>query len=396
MCRSIIAMLLALCFGMTGAKAQDLRALARLDPSQSKAMESGSMVDLEIMLSQAVPWTVTFRSDPNEMIISFNELAPIEGWDLMITPIESPRFYPAEDGWSHLAFPLNEPLLLVEASMATQFGETSQALLRLSLAPTTPDIYRNEAEPRAQAVPAPEDYLPARMTVAIDPGHGGIDPGAEVGDLRESDLMLIYGRALKESLLRTGIVDVVLTRDEDIFVPLDARLRQARMANAALLISLHADALDEEDGKAGGATIYTLPSEGEKAANQIEVERHDRAQLMAGVDLSGTEDEVAMILMDLARNQTAPQSLRLADSVENAFQIDQVRLNSRPRREAPFAVLRAADIPAVLVEVGFLSSDFDRPRLTSDEGRKAVIDALSDAVLAWVADETARIALRRQ
>lgn len=396
MSRSILAILIALCFGITGVVAQELRALARFDPSQSKAMESGSMVELELTLSQAVPWTVSFRSNPNEMVVSFNELAETDGWDPMITPIEPPQFSAGDEGWSHLVFPLNEPLLLVEAAMVTQFADTTQARLRLVLAPTTPERYRQEAEAHPEAAIISSPVTPALTVVAIDPGHGGIDPGAEVGDLRESDLMLTYGRALKEALLRTGVADVVLTRDEDVFVPLDQRLRTARAAGAELLISLHADALDEEDGKAGGATIYTLPPDGAEAANQTEVERHDRAMLLSGVDLSGTEDEVAMILMDLARSQTAPQSERLADAVEAAFRADGVRLNSRPRREAAFAVLRAADIPATLVEVGFLSSDRDRPRLTSDEGRAAVIDALSDAVLAWIADEATRKALRRQ
>lgn len=396
MSRLIIALALALFWSAGSAVAQDMRALARFDPALSAARETGASVEIEFGLSQGVPWTVSFRRDPHEMVISFNELQPAEAWDPAIQPLGASRFEAGEDGWSDLVFPLREPLRVVEAAMVTRFGDTSHAMLRLVLAPTTAEQFHETAlDHGARPVPAPASLTARRFTVAIDPGHGGIDPGAEVGELRESDLMLTYARALKEALLRSGQVDVVLTREEDVFVPLDQRLRTARMADASVLISLHADALNEEDGKAGGATIYMLPRDGEDAANLAEVERHDASQLLSGVDLSGTEDEVALILLELARKETVPKSDRLAYSVENVFRENGVRLNSRARRKAGFAVLRAADIPAVLVEIGFLSSDRDRKRLTSDEGREAVIAALAEAILYWVADETERAALSR-
>jgi N-acetylmuramoyl-L-alanine amidase len=186
----------------------------------------------------------------------------------------------------------------------------------------------------------------------------------------------------------------VMTRQTDIFVPLADRMSIARAAGADLFISLHADALEEDE--ATGASVYTLTDEAVDQASERMAERHDRGDLLAGVDLSGADDRVATVLMDLARLETAPQASRLADALVLGLEDAGAGLNRHPRREAALSVLNAADFPSVLVEVGFLSSERDRIALSSTAGRAPIVAGIVTAIQHWAADEAARAPLVRQ
>jgi N-acetylmuramoyl-L-alanine amidase len=221
----------------------------------------------------------------------------------------------------------------------------------------------------------------------LDPGHGGIDPGAEHEGQSEADLMLTFARELKDVLVRDGRFSVVLTRDEDVFVPLETRTSIARGAEADLFLSLHADALAE--GEAQGATVYTLSDEAIDAATAALAERHDRDDLLAGIDLSDQDDVVAKVLMDMARTETAPRTGRLADAIVGAIKAAELRMHRRPRQEGGFSVLKTPDIPSVLLELGFLSSERDVRRLTDPAWRARMAEAIRLALVAWDAEETA-------
>jgi len=185
-----------------------------------------------------------------------------------------------------------------------------------------------------------------------------------------------------------------MTRDDDIFVPLEMRVSIARMAGADVFISLHADALAE--GRARGATIYTLSEIASDVASEKLAERHDRGDLLAGVDLTEHDDRIARVLMELARNETQPRSDRLADALVAGLHDTIGPLYKRPRLEASFSVLKAADIPSVLIELGFLSSETDRENLTSEDWRAAAALGIRDALLAWAAADAAEAELLRQ
>jgi len=185
-----------------------------------------------------------------------------------------------------------------------------------------------------------------------------------------------------------------MTRDTDTFVPLQRRMTFARQAGASLMISLHADALEEDEAR--GASVYTLTTAAADAASARMAERHERGDLLGGVDLSDQDDRVATVLMDLARLETLPQSTRFADTLVASLRDAGVRMNSRPRREGRLAVLNAADFASVLVEVGFLSNPRDRERLSSPQGRAPLVAGIVDAVQRWVVDEAARAPLVRQ
>jgi len=223
--------------------------------------------------------------------------------------------------------------------------------------------------------------------VVLDPGHGGIDPGAEKDGQTEARLMLTFARELKEALLRDGRFKVVMTRDDDVFVPLETRMTIARAAGADVFLSLHADALAE--GEAQGATVYTLADEASDAAAQALAERHDRDDLLAGLDLSAQDDLVVTVLMDMARTETQPRVDRLAAALVGAIKGAELRMHRHPHQEGGFSVLKSPDIPSALVEVGFLSSARDLKRLTDPDWRARMVTALVAGLGAWAEEDAA-------
>ncbi len=399
---------LALSAGLARAEGAEpgFAALARVDPGGSAVTDAwwgGLAVDLA--LSQPVPWRVATLDAPPRLVLDFRRV-DWHGLDagalIRADGATAARAGEAGDGWSRLVIDLAGPLAVAQAGMAVDAAGGARLSLRLD--PVDEAAFAAGAgvllgEPAAEArptaagrgAPAPLAAGDGRLVVAIDPGHGGIDPGAERDGLREAHLMLALARELSEAVARAGMVPV-LTRREDVFVALAARMTVAREAGADVLISLHADALESD--AAFGASVYTLSEAAAGAASARMVERHERGDLLEGLDLGGAEDAVATALLDLARQDTGPASRRLAEAVVAGLGREGARVNSRPLREARLAVLNAADFPSVLVEVGFLSDRGDRERLSTPEGRAATVAGLLAALAAWEADEATRHALR--
>jgi N-acetylmuramoyl-L-alanine amidase len=230
------------------------------------------------------------------------------------------------------------------------------------------------------------------LRVVLDPGHGGIDPGAEADSLHEAILTLTFARELKETMTRAGM-EVSLTRDENVFVPLEMRITLARVTGADLFISLHADALPA--GEAAGLSIYTWNQEADDRASRELAMRHDRADLLSGVDLAGADDEVAGALMDLARLETHPRSEAFAKFAVSELNRAGVAMHRRPVRGAAFSVLKSPDIPSVLIELGFLTDPGDRHNLFDPAWRAATAQALTRAIGAWAQDDAIRAGLAR-
>jgi N-acetylmuramoyl-L-alanine amidase len=270
------------------------------------------------------------------------------------------------------------------------------AAILVTLAPTDAESFAAEAARpdlpewaalEATAIPPPLPRGGGPITVVLDPGHGGIDPGAMRDGQTEAALMLTFARELKEVLVRDGRFSVVLTRDDDVFVPLETRTSIARDAEADIFLSLHADALAE--GEASGATIYTLDETATDAASAALAERHDRDDLLAGIDLSDQDDLVAEVLMDMARTETAPRTDRLAEAIVRAIKAAEIRMHRNPRQTGGFSVLKSPDIPSVLLELGFLSSARDFSRLVDPDWRARMAEAIRVALVEWSKDEAA-------
>jgi N-acetylmuramoyl-L-alanine amidase len=277
---------------------------------------------------------------------------------------------------------------------------TLEALVEVQLSRASAEAFAVRAgrPPAATAPPVTvaQQERPAqdRLVLVLDPGHGGVDPGAVRGDVTEAELVLTFARELRDALRRTGRVEVVMTRDADVFVPLPTRVTLARAAGADGFLSIHADAL--ADGQARGATVYTLAETATDAAAAALAEQHDRADILQGVDLHGTDDSVADVLMDLARTETSPRSAALAEYLVAGFEASGTALHSRPRAEAGFTVLRAAEIPSVLVEIGFMSDSRDLANIQDPAWRARAQQGLVAAILSWAERDAARTALLRQ
>lgn len=398
----VLALLLLLVLTAGGARAQDFTALARIDPVNSRVADlPGGGAEVVLYLSQPVPWRVFTLDDPLRLVIDFREVdwrGVPDGALLAPGAVAALRFGVLRPGWSRMVADLSAPLVLAEAGMEVSDLDGT-AILRLRLDPSTDEGFSAAAgappDPGWDALmaldvtlppPAPEGGGP--LVVVIDPGHGGIDPGAERDGQVEAQLMLTLALELEEAILRAGDMVPVLTRRADIFVPLSQRISIARAAGADVLVSLHADALEEDAAR--GATVYTLSAEALDQASQRMVERHERGDLLAGLDLAGQDDTVATVLMDLARLETAPSSDRLAEAVVAGLREAGARVNGTPRRQAPLAVLNAADFASVLVEAGFLSDESDRETLADPEGRARIVAGILSGLQAWAADQAVR------
>lgn len=383
--------------------AQDFRAVARVDPDASHLIDRGRGVDLVLALSQPVPYRIFTLESPDRLVLDFREVAwgDLAGTLNTSDAILSVATGGAGAGWSRIVLTLAGPMGVTQAGMETS-AEDGSALVRLRLSRVDRTEFTAAAGVPGNVALPPEPVLAAADTaamddlimVALDPGHGGVDPGARRGGQDEADLMLVFAIELREVLLRTGRFDVVLTREGDWFVSLPERVTIARMAGANVFLSLHADAL--ADGGARGATVYTLADTATDEASAALAEAHDRADLLAGVDLAGNDDEVAGILIDLARLETAPRAGALADQLVMGLASAGATLHRHPRLEAGFSVLKAADIPSVLMELGFLSDADDLENLQNADWRARVQHGIRDALLAWGQADAVAASLLRQ
>lgn len=229
--------------------------------------------------------------------------------------------------------------------------------------------------------PLPPRRPGAARVVVIDPGHGGVDPGAiGAGGTQEKEVVLRVGLALREALRARGGYRVVMTRDGDRFVRLGDRVRIARRANADLFISLHADAAAGRTAR--GAGVYTLSEKSSDREAAALARRENRSDIIAGVDLSDEADDVTSILIDLAQRETMNQSATLAQTVVVELG-ERVTMRANPHRFAGFRVLKAPDVPSVLVEIGFLTNRQEEAQLNSARTRRQIADGLADAIDAY-------------
>jgi N-acetylmuramoyl-L-alanine amidase len=238
---------------------------------------------------------------------------------------------------------------------------------------------------KVEAPPAP--LTPSKKVIVIDAGHGGHDPGAAGAHDHEKDLTLAAAKALRDRLEREGRYHVVLTRTDDTYVALEDRVRIARRANADLFISLHADSGTSPDLK--GATVYTLSEQGaSRAAKQV----FEKANWIAPT-LPGADDQVNRILLDLTQRETRNRSSEFAETLLERIS-DKAPLLRRSHRDAGFMVLLAPDVPAVLLEMGFITNPTDERRLADGGDRRRLMDGVAQAIDTYFAGETMKVASR--
>lgn len=403
--RILTVVLVVLSLGvMARGQGAGLVGTARIVGEDSALTAEEGALQLTLALSQPVPWRVFALSDPTRIVMDFREVdwTGLDAAVLVQTDLVTDlRFGTYRPGWSRMVLTLASPVALTTSAMRVA-EDRGTATITARFDPVTADRFAATVgapktpgwdlpDPAVTTAPGSDDGV---LTVVIDPGHGGIDPGAVRGNLTEKTLMLALAQALRDELIREGETRVVLTRDADSFVPLERRVSIAHEAGADLFISLHADVLP--NGRARGATVYTLSDKASDEASEKLAERHDRDDLLSGVDLTGKDDVVAGVLLDLARQETTPRTKAFSKALTKAIGEAGVPLNSHPLRSADFSVLKAADIPSVLVEVGYLSSDRDRENLKDPDFLTRIAAAIRTAILDWAQADAALRPLVRQ
>lgn len=390
-----------------GAAAQEFSGLARLDMSASAITDKGRSVVVDLTLSQGVPYRAFTLDEPRRLVLDFREvdwgdMAPRElDQSERVSNVRVGGFRP---GWSRMVVDLDGPFVMKTTAVSVNDVDGSAKLEVVLRQATAEEFTAAAGAPEMPGWDLPGDGTPARVissrggdgpiVVVLDPGHGGIDPGAEKGGAVEKHLMLSFARELKEALIRAGGFEVVMTREEDVFVSLERRVALAHQMGGHLMISLHADAVTE--GQATGVTAYVLSDSASDKASAALAERHDRGDILSGVDLHGTDDVVADVLIDLARQETKPRAQLLSEALILGIGEFDLPVNSRPIRAAGFSVLKSPDIPSVLLELGFLSSPRDLENLKDVDWRQDLAQGIVEGLKAWSIADAAAAELVRQ
>ncbi|WP_296763789.1 N-acetylmuramoyl-L-alanine amidase [Sediminimonas sp.] len=398
----MLAVAVAAAAGVAAQGSRDVQfsALARVDPAGTLLTDTGDGLKLDLALSQGVPWRAYTLTAPARLVMDFREVdwtGLDEAVMLNADNAQAVRFGGFRPGWSRMVVDLAGPMV-IDSVVMNIAPETGKARLRARLrragaqefaersgAPHDPrwDLPRPSARAGRKTAPEAGDTL----RVLLDPGHGGIDPGAARDGLREKNLVLTFARELREELRRAGGYEVVMTRTDDRFVALERRVALAHELAADVFISLHADTLTQ--GQAHGAAVYLLSDSASDTASALLAERHNRDDILAGVDLRGQDDQIAGILLDLARQETRPRAERLAQALVQGMGDTVGALNAHPIRQAAFSVLKAADIPSLLIEMGFMTSLRDMENLRDPDWRAGLAAGIRAGLDAWRIDEAA-------
>ncbi|MGC1940712.1 MAG: N-acetylmuramoyl-L-alanine amidase [Pseudolabrys sp.] len=346
-------------------------------------------------LSRKIDITAFMLADPYRVVVDLPRTTfklPANTGEQARGLVKAFRYGLIMQGGSRIVLDTKAPVRL-EKSFVIDAAEGQPARLVLDLVATDrASFMRNitlanrSAQQSASARPSdapPKVEGDARPLIVIDPGHGGIDNGAKgTGGELEKDVVLAFALTLREKLEAQGKYRVAMTRSEDEFIALGERVRFARSRNAALFVSVHADALPKREGLAEGATVYTLSENASDAEAARLAETENKADVIAGVDLTAEPDDVANILVDLAQRETKTFSMQFARTVVEELK-SAARLHKHPLKSAGFKVLLAPDVPSVLVELGYMSTKDDLKQLTSANWRARTAQALAQAVDAY-------------
>lgn len=336
------------------------------------------------------PWRVVV--DMSEVTWSPDMKHPPDGG--LVTGMRFGLFKP---GTSRVVMDTSGPVQVKKAFILPPSGNSLRYRLVLDIAHTSRESfmmgYRKPQSPSAQTqahearqAPSPAVPLPKtkprigteKKLVMIDPGHGGVDPGAvSRSGIWEKDIVLAFSQELRRQLLATGAYRVAMTRDGDVFLRLRDRIAEARKAGAELFISIHADSIGNRNVR--GTSVYTLSETASDKEAAALAAKENKSDLIAGVDLNVQSDEVANILIDLAQRETMNESAVFAKVLVDRLARHREMLRNT-HRFAGFAVLKAPDIPSVLVELGYLSNRADERMLRSPGERRKIARSIVEAV----------------
>ena len=352
---------------------------------------------LRLELDEAVPFKVYSLNYPNRIVLELNTETHknLNDFDIKSSPLLGEiKFKKLVDGWAAITIYIGKPAKVQNLTMKPNKLDASKVELSFELFPIVQyefdrivEIFSGTGsdEPAVTIENNFYDNENNKLIVVIDPGHGGLDPGAQVKTVREADLMLSLAQIVVEEVKRLDNTEVILTRTNDQFTSLDKRLMLAVQAGADLFISLHADTV--EKGKASGATVYTLSQEASDQASARLAARHGGNELISGVDLTGADTAVTTALMGLLRQENTVRSNAFSKSIIKNLEYLSVKLNPKPSRKANFSVLKLPSVPSVLIETGFMSTSSDLQNLQDRDWAEKFALAISSGILEWVAGD---------
>ena len=351
----------------------------------------GDRTRFVVDLGAAVEYRVFTLSDPYRLVIDLPELTKEAGFDESVPAvglIRNYRYGLFRSGNFRVVLDLRRPARLTRSFFLPPSGDAPFRLV-LDLNPVDREAFLKTSDvvkpwPKVptfkQAPPVLSEPRQRRSKklIVIDPGHGGVDPGTvSKSGRREKDVTLAISRVLKKELENRAEYEVRLTRQRDVFVRLRNRVQFARDSHADLFISVHADSIDNK--RVRGATVYTLSEKSSDREAETLARKENRADIIAGVDLTGESDEVTSILIDLAQRESMNYSATFANMlVPEIAKRNVVRRNTH--RFAGFRVLKAPDFPSVLIEMGYLSNRQDEKVLTSKSGQASMAQSIARAV----------------
>ena len=379
---AVMAMLLMAAPSLAAGEVKDIR-LGVSDARTRVVLDLGSKVDFDIFL----------LDNPRRVVVDLPSL----DWPSQ-TPkadglVKNIRFGQFSEDKSRLVIDLTKPAKVAKSFLLDKSSGLPHRLVMDLVTSSSADFRTQvnkdraakrktakQAAPPSTFTPKPKSQKRGKPVIVLDAGHGGVDPGAHGAKAREKDVTLTFTRELAKQLRSTGRYKVYLTRNRDIYIPLRQRVNIARKHNADLFVSIHADAIKRKSVR--GMSIYTLSETASDKEAAALARKENQSDIIAGIDFADQPAEVADILIDLAQRETKNLSVKFANLVvENAR--GKTRLLERTHRFAGFRVLKAPDVPSVLIELGFLTNRSDEKQLLNSKWRRGVARAVVNSIDAF-------------
>ncbi len=366
--------------------------------------QNGQVTRFVLDLNQESPFQVISMADPYRLAITM----PAARWEILPGSgqldrgvVRNFRYGSFDRSSFRVVLDLKSPIQIQQAAVLPPIRVNNKNIYRLvvDMVPVAPGQFRPQRvgaymppentvvsnaaveNPAPKPVPPVIAAPPAKKTIVIDAGHGGVDPGAlGVKKTYEKNITLAVAQELKLAMEKTGLYNVVLTRDRDEFIKLHDRVKIARKAKADLFISLHAD--HHPSREVSGASVYTLSEKASDAESARLAEQENKADLIAGIDLKEDNETISNILIDLLRQETMNHSALFGHVLVEDLQ-KSASVTNNPLRSAGFVVLKAPDVPSVLIEMGYLSNPGDEKMLNDADYRRNLVNAVIRSVGAY-------------